>query len=272
MFSFNGDPIQMTQHVPYKPDRFDQTVDHYVAARSRYAPGLITWLAEETHIAGQTVLDLGCGPGFLANALAPQAASVLGLDPSPNMIAAARAEAAPNARFEIGSSEDLSCVEAPVHLVTIGRAFHWMDRAQTLKDLSPLLAQRGTIALVNDSVAKIPANAWWHAFNALAKRYAVLDDYNQHRASEAWVPHEQVLDASAFSDLRRISVFQRHGWDFERLIRHTYSRSATTEALLGARMEDFETEARDVLARFGPEPWVSLNEHIALLARRPQAG
>ncbi|MEL6642281.1 MAG: class I SAM-dependent methyltransferase, partial [Pseudomonadota bacterium] len=174
----------MTQKAPYKPERFDQAVDHYVAARSRYAPGLIDWLSEYTQIAGKHVLDLGCGPGFLANEFAPKAASVLGLDPSPNMIAAARADAAPNTRFEIGSSEDLSQVDAPVQLVTMGRAFHWMERAQTLANLDPLIVDDGAIALINDSVVTIPANAWWHAFNAVSKRYAVLDDYNQHRASE----------------------------------------------------------------------------------------
>ena len=45
----------MTQQAPYKPDRFDQAVDHYVAARSRYAPELINWLADVTHIAGGAV-------------------------------------------------------------------------------------------------------------------------------------------------------------------------------------------------------------------------
>lgn len=262
----------MKETAPYKPERFDKAVEHYVAARSRYAPELVDWLAEDARIAGKRVLDLGCGPGFLANALAPKAASVLGLDPSPNMIAAARADAASNVRFEIGSSEDLGHVDAPVQLVTMGRAFHWMNREQTLTDLDPLLAKDGAIAVINDSVAKIPMNAWWRAFNAHSKRYAVLDEYNQYRASDDWIPHEQVLEASAFSDLRRISVFQRHSWTFQRLVRHTYSRSSTTEALMGEQMAAFEEEARATLAPFGPEPWVSLNEHIALIARRPKAG
>ena len=110
--------------APLNPDRFDRAVDHYVAARLQYAPTLIDWLMRETGARGKRVLDLGCGPGFIADAVAPHVAEVLGLDPSPNMIAAAHASAAPNARFEIGSSEDLSAVQAPVHLVTIGRAFH----------------------------------------------------------------------------------------------------------------------------------------------------
>lgn len=254
--------------VPYKPERFNAAVEHYVAARVTYAPGLIAWLARETETTGKRVLDLGCGPGFIANEIAPHASQVLGLDPSPNMIDAARAVAAPNARFEIGSSEDLSQVERPIQLVTIGRAFHWMDREQTLRDLDELIAEGGAIALINDSPAAIPMNQWWREFNALAKSYAVLDEWNQHRASDGWIPHEEVLVHSTFGALSAISVYQRHVWSFQRLIRHTLSRSATTEELLGSRLSDFEAEARALLVPFGPEPWISLNQHIALIARR----
>lgn len=251
-----------------KPDRFDTTVDHYVAARLTYDQRLIDWLVRDTGAAGKRVLDLGCGPGFIANAVAPHVDTVIGLDPSPNMIAAARAHAAPNTRFEVGSSEDLSAVEAPLQLVTIGRAFHWMDRPQTLADLDPLIAPGGAIALLNDSPADVPMNRWWREFNAVAKSFAVMDDYNQHRASDDWVPHDQVLIGSAFDDLRSITVYQTHDWSFERLLRNTLSRSATTEALLGDKRPEMEAALREVLAPFGPEPWTSLNQHIALIARR----
>ncbi len=254
--------------APLKPDRFDSAVDHYVAARLDYAPALIDWLVRETGAAGKRVLDLGCGPGFIANAIAPMVSDVLGLDPSPNMIASARANAAPGARFEVGSSEDLSAVRVPVQLVTVGRAFHWMDRAQTLADLDPLIAAGGAIALINDKAVDVPMNDWWRVFNDVAKSFAVLDDYNQHRASGDWVPHDEVLVGSAFDDLRSISVHQKHEWSFERLLRNTLSRSATTEALLGDARAEMEKAMRGALAPFGPEPWTSLNQHIALIARR----
>lgn len=251
--------------APLNPDRFDTAVDHYVAARLQYDQRLLDWLVRDTRAAGSCVLDLGCGPGFIANAIVSQ---VLGLDPSPNMIGAARAHAALNARFEVGSSEDLSAVQAPVQLVTIGRAFHWMDRPQTLADLDPLIAPGGAIALLNDRPVDAPMNQWWRDFNAVAKSFAVMDDYNQHRASDAWVPHEEVLIGSAFDDLRSITVYQTHEWSFERLLRNTLSRSATTEALLGDARPVMEAALRDALAPFGPEPWTSLNQHIALIARR----
>lgn len=254
--------------APLSPDPFDSAVDHYVAARLQYDLRLIDWLVRDTRAAGKRVLDLGCGPGFIANAIAPYVDEVLGLDPSPNMIDAARAHAAPNARFAVGSSEDLSAVHAPVQLVTIGRAFHWMDRRQTLADLDPLIAPGGAIALLNDRPVDVPMNRWWRDFNAVAKSFAALDDYNQHRASDEWVPHDELLIASALDDLRSITVCQTHQWTFERLLRNTLSRSATTEALLGDARPVMEAAMRETLSHFGPEPWTSLNQHIALIARR----
>lgn len=254
--------------APFKPERFDSAVDHYVAARLTYSQKLIAWLARDTGAQGSSVLDLGCGPGFIANAIAPLSLDVLGLDPSPNMIAAARSTSAANARFEIGSSEDLSAVQAPVQLVTIGRAFHWMDREQTLADLDPLIAPGGAIALINDRPVKVPMNRWFDVVNAVAKSFAVLDAYNQHRASDDWVPHEQELAGSAFDDLRSISVYQAHEWTFEKFLRFTLSRSGTTEALLGPRIAEMEAAMRTALEPFGPEPWTSFNQHIALIARR----
>ncbi|WP_371794209.1 class I SAM-dependent methyltransferase [Streptomyces sp. NBC_01718] len=43
-----------------------------------------------TVLAGQRVLDLGCGEGIIARAVAARGASVLGIDPSPRMIEHAR--------------------------------------------------------------------------------------------------------------------------------------------------------------------------------------
>ncbi len=254
--------------APLKPERFDNAVDHYVAARLSYAPELIAWLVRETGAEDHRVLDLGCGPGLIANAIAPFVTDVLGLDPSPNMITAARAQAHPKARFEIGSSEDLSAVQAPVHLVTIGRAFHWMNRVQTLAYLDRLIAEGGAVVLLHDKTANIPMNRWWQDFNAVTKHFAVLDAYNTYRASDDWIPHEQVLLSSPFCDLHSISVFQTHDWTYERLLRNTLSRSGTTEALLGARKAELEAALTDVLAPYGPGPWTSLHQHTALIARR----
>jgi SAM-dependent methyltransferase len=75
---------------------------------------LVEWLRGLGLLAGQPrVLDLGCGIGRVAAAVAPQAASVLGLDVSERMVAEARARHAdlPRLRFETCSWLDLAGVE-----------------------------------------------------------------------------------------------------------------------------------------------------------------
>ena len=90
-----------------------------VAAYSLGDPGLLRaatdelvgWLRRQGLLAGRpAILDLGCGIGRLAAALAPHAAEVTGLDVSPGMIAAARqrCDGFGNLRFAVCSGHDLA--------------------------------------------------------------------------------------------------------------------------------------------------------------------
>ena len=72
---------------------------------------VVDWLRGLGPLEGRpAVLDLGCGIGRLAAALAPQAGRVLGLDVSPGMVEAARARCGgvPELRFAVCSGRDLA--------------------------------------------------------------------------------------------------------------------------------------------------------------------
>jgi ubiquinone/menaquinone biosynthesis C-methylase UbiE len=62
-------------------------------------------------VRGKRVLDLGCGDGRFALAIAPLASTVEGLDPDPEAIAAAkktaRRSAVRNVRFAVGAAQKL---------------------------------------------------------------------------------------------------------------------------------------------------------------------
>jgi len=253
------------------PDRFDNVVETYIAYRTRYAPELLDWLLAETRTGTAAhVLDLGCGPGFIANALGPRVARVTGVDPSKSMIAAARSEAPKNVTYHEGSSENLSIVKGPIDLVTMGRSFHWMDRPATLEDLNKRVAEHGALAILHDKPIKAPENLWWWTAQEVGKAHARPDPTSLHRMSDAWEPHETVLHASAFSELRRISVLSRHTWTFDSLLGHFLSRSGSTPEVIGADgIAAFEGALKEALLPFGEGPWETLNDHVALIARRP---
>ena len=83
---------------------------------------------------GERILDLGCGTGLLAAAIARRGASVVGLDSDAAMIEAARAQfpAAdhPGLEFARGDGEALEecSLAGPFDAVFSNAALHWMTR------------------------------------------------------------------------------------------------------------------------------------------------
>jgi ubiquinone/menaquinone biosynthesis C-methylase UbiE len=84
-------------------------------------------------------------------------------DPEPEMLRAARrnaAKAGKEIEFVLGSAGDLGPQFGRLHPVTIGRAFHWMDRPRTLEALDALIEPNGGIALFQESYSIVPVNDW----------------------------------------------------------------------------------------------------------------
>jgi len=84
---------------------FRGTASHYAQFRSRYPEELLRQLAEWAGLDGTgRLLDLGCGPGFLAVPLSAYVAEVIAVDPEPEMLA--QMEARPNVRGVVGRAEE----------------------------------------------------------------------------------------------------------------------------------------------------------------------
>ncbi|QNE37317.1 class I SAM-dependent methyltransferase [Leifsonia shinshuensis] len=102
--------------------------------------------------ATDVAVDLGCGTGQLAAPLAPHCAAVVAIDPEPDMLAGLRARHAERVVCVLGDDSDLPVLAipfaAPIGLVTIGNALHWMDERATLGAAAALLRPGGAIAVV----------------------------------------------------------------------------------------------------------------------------
>jgi trans-aconitate 2-methyltransferase len=98
----------------------------------RKVSALQTWLATQS-LAGvamagdERVLDVGCGDGHITAAIADQLpdGSILGIDPSPRMIAAADSFASPRARFAVGDVLGMD-FRAEFDAVVSFNALHWV--------------------------------------------------------------------------------------------------------------------------------------------------
>jgi SAM-dependent methyltransferase len=253
-------------HAPFNPERYASAAAHYEHGRVPYAPALISRVAEVTGLGPQhCVLDLGCGPGPLARNFAPLVREVVAVDPSPEMLAEARALAgqAANICFIAGSSYDLDPALGHFRLVVMGRSFHWMDRVDTLKRLDRMIEPGGAVALFGDIAPAIPANAWRKVWNDIRGHYE--PDTGPHDHDPDWIRNEAILLTSPFARLQRFGVIERRVIDVETLVNRALSMGSTSPAHLGERAPAMVAEIRAALADVREE----VVETYALVAWRP---
>jgi SAM-dependent methyltransferase len=263
----------MLEPIPFQPDRFRSAAAHYLQGRPGYAAALIHDVATLCGLDGTgTLLDLGCGPGQLAAAFRPYVAAALGLDPEPEMLAVATGKAAElglDIRFQPGSSQDLAPGLGPFRLVTIGRAFHWMDRPETARRLDGLVEAGGAVVLLHVDHPAVPDNAWRADYEA-ALAQATGNAERQAWRQPGWVRNEGILLDSAFCDLHRVGVLERRRTPGATLVDRALSMSSSTQARLGDKVAALRRDIEAMVARVAQDGVVTeVVESVALIARRP---
>jgi len=248
---------------------FRSTVPHYVTGRPNYAPALIRIVAEQVHLTTRDrLLDLGCGPGWLGVAFARFVGSVIAIDPEPAMIEAARVvatEAGVPIELVEGSSYDLGPHLGTFKAVAIGRAFHWMDRADTLQRLDTLIEPLGAVVLFTDARPDVSENSWYKRYTELVDSYA----NKEVGFPAARLRHEAVLLASSFNQLVRIGVIERRVVPIERLVDRALSMSTSSPEQLGPASDRLAQDLLAEMSQFSTDgSIVEVIESQALIARR----
>ncbi|MEV3981378.1 class I SAM-dependent methyltransferase [Nonomuraea sp. NPDC049758] len=101
--------------------------------------------------AGDRVLDVGCGTGYLTRIIAPvvtPSGRVTGLDPSPEMIGYAARRAPANCDYVVGEGQDLPFPDGSFDLVVSSFAVHHMPvaaRPEALRQMFRVLRPGGRL-------------------------------------------------------------------------------------------------------------------------------
>jgi 2-polyprenyl-6-hydroxyphenyl methylase / 3-demethylubiquinone-9 3-methyltransferase len=135
--------------------RFLRLLHNLVPARLAHFDGIIgDWR-------GKTVLDLGCGGGFMAEALARRGAKVVGVDPSEAAIRAAQAHAESEGLtidYKAGTGESIPLGDRSVDcVVCVDVLEHVADLDRVLDEIARVLKPDGQ--LLFDTINRTPLAA-----------------------------------------------------------------------------------------------------------------
>lgn len=239
-------------------DLFAGTAWHYARYRPDYPRRFFDELVRRLRLDGAgRLLDLGCGTGQLTVPLARHMADAVGMDPEPTMLveAARRAEAAgvANVAWTQGGSADLPAGLGRFRLVTMGRSFHWMDRAEVLAALSGMVEENGAIVLANDSCLVRPTTTWQRAIEEVQCRFLPPEQWSGRTTpAEGQESHEDILARSSFPRVHRVVHEFQRSWTIEQAIGYLYSTSLPLYRLLGDRRAAFEQLVTDTLLAIDP--------------------
>jgi SAM-dependent methyltransferase len=234
--------------------RFATTVALYEKFRPPYPAEFFRTVAQELSLRReQALIDLGTGPGLLALGFAPYVGRIVGVDPEPDMIAAARKAAAHASQaFTLieGKAEDLPPGIGNFDVVTIGRALHWMDRDATLPVLERLVAPDGMILVCASFSAVDGSNPWLDEYDEARRIWSEAS-----RWSEARNATRLHRDLAAFfrgtpfhvGDLIKVEI--SHEVAVGDLARRVLTFSPSSPEMLGDRIEAM---LRDVEERLRP--------------------
>ena len=142
-----------SEHKHVVKDEFTRQAEAYAVMPSVADPGRIARLvAAVAPIVEARVLDVACGPGFLALAFAKRCREAVGIDltDAPLSIAEKNRQdhALNNVRFQRGDAEQLSFADGEFDAVVCRFALHHMqDPGQVVREMARVCRRQGTIAV-----------------------------------------------------------------------------------------------------------------------------
>ncbi|GGW61989.1 methyltransferase [Streptomyces lucensis JCM 4490] len=262
MSLFAGTASYYRQFRPGIPEDVAETLDQAAPHRSR----------------GQRrLLDIGTGTGLVAEALLGHFDDIIAIDSDADMLATAESALRP----KLPEGTRLPLVESTAEdfvppagwkadLVTICRAFHWLDQTAVLAPLDDQVAPDGVVAILGDSSFWTATNPWKEAVRDVIKtflgeeRRAGSGTFQHHSR-----PYSEIMEESPFGRVEEARIPVHRTWTAESILGYLYSTSFAAPHLFGDRLPQFEIAVKERLADFSEgDTFPEENEFLIRFGRR----
>jgi SAM-dependent methyltransferase len=240
----------------YRKDLYRGTAEYYDRFRPPYPAVLLDDLRARVPLTGTgRLLDLACGTGQVAFALAADVAEVWAVDQEAESIEFGRRKAqrlgVTNIRWLAAAAEDVA-LQGAFDLVAIGNAFHRLDRDAVVTRVLSHLPARGCVALLWAGTPWGGDRPWQRALDETLERWRDALGARD-RVPEGWEaaidrdPHEQVLRRAGLVYEGQFEFSQVQRWTVDSLIGFVYSTSFLNRAVLAHDVDAFEADLRERL-------------------------
>lgn len=262
MSLFAGTATYYRQFRPGIPHEVAAVLDHAAPARP---------------VGRRRLLDVGTGTGLVVEALLSRFGDIIAVDNDADMLAAADAALHP----KLPQGSHLSLVQstaedftAPVgwqaELVTICRAFHWLDQAAVLAVLDEQVAPDGVVAVFGDNSFWATGSPWKEAVRDVVKsflgeeRRAGSGTFQHHNR-----PYSEIMEESPFNEVAELRVPVQRTWTAESILGYLYSTTFAAPHLFGDRLKDFEAAVKHRLTDFSDnDTFPEENEFLIRIGQR----
>ena len=256
----------------FPPDLYAGTAEYYERFRPRYPDFMLAELRGRVGMSG-TLLDLACGPGQIAIPMAPYFERVLAIDLEPDMIDVGRAAAdragLTNIRWQVGRAEDLTLEPGSIDLLTIGSAFHRLERGVIAARVKGWLSPGGALIVTGygpapDSVE--PEPPWKDIMSTVVMKWTGPLSEAARRALSG-PSHGELLESAGYA-IERYDCTVPHRWTVDELVGLAFSISVSSKQQLGDRADAFEAELRSALLDYdGAGKYEEQLPFFAIIAR-----
>jgi SAM-dependent methyltransferase len=242
----------MAAPVPanFRPDAFAGLADDYLRYRLPYPDELLDDLLARAGVpaAGARLLDLACGPGRVALAIAHRFDEVWAVDLEPQMVAAGRREAerrgVANVRWSVGRAEDYAAPASAFDLVTVGEAFHRLERPRVAALAFGWLKRGGAFATMGFEAMQDGEAPWRRVLVDVVRQFVGVPA-RRLGAANAGLAQEiadegAALAAAGFEVVPNREFQVAHVWTLEELLGNLRSTSVASRPALGDRHGAFE--------------------------------